>query len=131
MMTDPIADMLTRIRNAVHVRQKTVDVPASRARRGLAEILVKEGYIAEARIVEATPQPWIRIHLKYAPDGEPAIKGLVRRSKPGCRVYAGVAELPRVRRGLGTAIVSTSRGIMADREARQQKLGGEVLCEVW
>ena len=131
MMTDPIADMLTRIRNAVRVERPTVDMPLSKVKRGLAEVLKREGYIWDWEEVPGKPSHQIRIHLKYGPNGERVIRHIRRISTPGRRVYNGAAELKPVLGGLGIRILSTSRGVVSDREARQRKLGGEVLCEVW
>ena len=131
MMTDPIADMLTRIRNAVRVERPTVDMPHSKVKRGLAEVLKREGYIWDWEEVQAAPAQQIRIHLKYGPNGERVIRHIRRISKPGRRIYRGAAKLKPVLGGLGISILSTSRGVISDREARQRKLGGEVLCELW
>ncbi len=131
MMTDPIADMLTRIRNAVRVERPTVELPMSRVKRGLAEVLKREGYIWDWEEVEDKPSNQIRIYLKYGPNGERVIRHVRRISKPGHRVYSGSTKLRPVLGGLGISILSTSRGVISDREARQRNLGGEVLCEVW
>ena len=131
MMTDPIADMLTRIRNAVRVERPHVDMPLSKVKRGLAEVLKREGYIWDWEEVEQTPSSQLRVHLKYGPNGERVIRRIRRISKPGCRVYSGATELKPVLGGLGIRVLSTSRGVVSDREARARKLGGEVLCEVW
>jgi len=131
MMTDPIADMLTRIRNAVRVEKPHVDMPLSKVKRGLAEVLKREGYIWEWEEVQAQPTGLLRLHLKYGPNGERVIRRIRRVSKPGRRVYSRAAAMKPVLGGLGICIVSTSRGVISDREARQRKLGGEVLCEVW
>ncbi len=131
MMTDPIADMLTRIRNAVRIERPHVEMPLSKVKRGLAEVLKREGYIWDWEEVKAAPCSGLRIHLKYGPNGERVIRSIRRISKPGRRVYSGAAALKPVLDGLGISIVSTSRGVISDREARQRKLGGEVLCEVW
>ena len=131
MMTDPIADMLTRIRNAVRVEKTHVDMPLSKVKRGLAEVLKREGYIWDWEEIEARPSDCLRVHLKYGPNGERVIRHVRRVSKPGRRVYSGAARLRPVLGGLGITIISTSRGVISDREARQRKLGGEVLCEVW
>ena len=131
MMTDPIADMLTRIRNAVRVERPEVDMPVSKVKRGLAEVLKREGYIWEWEEVESSPVALLRIHLKYGPNGERVIRQCRRISKPGCRVYSPATRLKPVLNGLGIQIISTSRGVISDREARQRNLGGEVLCEVW
>lgn len=131
MMTDPIADMLTRIRNGVRVEKPHVDMPVSKVKRGLAEVLKREGYVWDWEEVADEPVSLLRIHLKYGPNGERVIRKIQRVSKPGRRVYSGAAALKPVLGGLGISIVSTSRGVISDREARQRKLGGEVLCEVW
>jgi len=131
MMTDPIADMLTRIRNAVRVERPHVEMPLSKVKRGLAEVLKREGYIWDWEEVEGRPSHQLRVHLKYGPNGERVIRRIRRISKPGRRVYSGATELKPVLGGLGICIISTSRGVISDREARQRKLGGEVLCEVW
>jgi small subunit ribosomal protein S8 len=130
-ITDPIADMLTRIRNAGTAKHETVDVPASKMKKAIAEILLEEGYIKSFQIVDDGTQGVIRITLKYLPGKEKAIQGLRRVSKPGLRVYAGADELPRVLKGLGIAIISTSKGIMTDKAARAAHIGGEVLAFVW
>jgi small subunit ribosomal protein S8 len=136
-MTDPISDMLARIRNAVTARHARVDMPASKLKAEIARILQDEGYIQGYRIVEQTvtggrhPQQVIRLFLKYGPRGERVISGLQRISRPGRRVYTGVDDVPAVLGGLGTAILTTSRGVMTGRAARQAGVGGEVLCNVW
>ena len=130
-MTDPIADLLTRIRNATLVRHDRTDVPASKMKLEVAKILKQEGFIRTFKLLEEGPQGHIRIYLKYAEDGEPAIHGLERVSKPGRRVYRGVEELPKVRNGLGVAVISTNRGVLTDEQARSLRVGGEVLCEIW
>ncbi len=130
-MTDPIADMLTRIRNANVVYREVVDVPASRMKRALAHILKEEGYIRDYELVEDGKQGTLRLHLKYGANRERVITGLKRISRPGLRVYAGHDELPRVLGGLGIAVLSTSRGIMTEKRAREEHIGGEVLCYVW
>ncbi|SFS84492.1 30S ribosomal protein S8 [Marininema halotolerans] len=131
VMTDPIADMLTRIRNANLVRHESLEVPASKLKRDLAEILKREGFIRDAEYVEDGKQGIIRIFLKYGADNSRVITGLKRISKPGLRVYAKYDEIPRVLRGLGIAVVSTSKGVMTDKEARSAKVGGEVLAYIW
>ena len=131
MMTDPIADMLTRIRNAVRVEKPHVDMPLSKVKRGLAEVLKREGYIWDWEEVSAKPVNQLRIVLKYGPNGERVIRHIKRVSKPGRRVYSGATKLRPVLGGLGIFVISTSRGVISDREARQRKLGGEVLCEIW
>ena len=130
-ITDPIADMLTRIRNANTAKHETVDVPASNMKKAIAEILNEEGYIAGYQVIDDGKQGVIRIALKYGPNKEKVISGLKRVSKPGLRIYAGAEELPRVLKALGIAIVSTSKGIMTDKAARKQNIGGEVLAFVW
>ena len=131
-MTDPIADMLTRIRNANTSKHDTVDVPASKMKLAIADILVKEGYVAKYDLVEDGTAKNIRITLKYGKDkNEKIISGLKRISKPGLRVYAGKDELPRVLGGLGIALISTNQGVMTDKEARKLNVGGEVLAFVW
>jgi len=131
MMTDPIADMLTRIRNGVRVERPSVEVPLSKVKRGVAEVLKREGYIWDFEEVEATPVNSLRLDLKYGPNGERVIQKIQRVSKPGRRVYSRANELAPVLNGLGISVVSTSRGVLSDREARQKNLGGEVLCEIW
>ncbi|WP_274653989.1 30S ribosomal protein S8 [Paenibacillus humicola] len=131
VMSDPIADMLTRIRNANVVRHETVEMPASKVKKQIAEILKREGFIRDAEYIEDNKQGIIRIFLKYGPNQERVITGLKRISKPGLRVYTKSTEVPRVLGGLGVAIISTSKGIMTDKEARQVKSGGEVICYVW
>jgi small subunit ribosomal protein S8 len=131
MMTDPIADMLTRIRNAVRVERPTVEMPTSKVKRGLAEVLKREGYIWDWQEVDAKPVKQLRLELKYGPNGERVIRHIRRISKPGRRVYSGSTRLKPVLNGLGISILSTSRGVISDREARQRNLGGEVLCELW
>ena len=130
-ITDPVADMLTRIRNANSAKHDTVDVPASNLKKAIAQILLDEGYIKAFQIVEDGTQGVIRITLKYLAGKEKVISGLRRVSKPGLRVYAGAEELPRVLKGLGIAIISTSKGVMTDKAARANHVGGEVLAFVW
>ena len=130
-ITDPIADMLTRIRNANNAKHDTVDVPASNMKKSIAKILLDEGYIKSYEVVEDGTQGVIRIQLKYLAGKEKVISGLRRVSKPGLRVYAGADELPRVLKGLGIAIISTSKGVMTDKAARANHVGGEVLAFVW
>ena len=129
--TDPIADMLTRIRNANNAKHKTVDVPSSKMKTAIAEILFKEGYIKSFEIISDENQGIIRITLKYDEKGTRVIDGIKRISKPGLRVYANKEELPRVLNGLGTAIISTSQGLKTDKEAREAGIGGEVLAYIW
>ena len=130
-ITDPVADMLTRIRNANTAKHESVDVPASNLKKAIAKILLDEGYIKSFQIIDDGTQGIIRITLKYLPGKEKAIQGLRRVSKPGLRVYAGADELPKVLKGLGIAIVSTSKGVMTDKAARAAHVGGEVLAFVW
>ena len=130
-MTDPIADMLTRIRNANVVKHETVDVPASNMKKELARILLEEGFIRGYDVIEDGQQGIIRIQLKYGQTGERVISGLKRISKPGMRVYADKHEVPRVLNGLGISIISTSKGILTDKQARKENVGGEVICYVW
>ena len=129
--TDPIADMLTRIRNANSAKHKTVDVPASKMKTAIAEILFKEGYIKSFEVINNENQGIIRITLKYDEKGTRVIDGIKRISKPGLRVYAGKEELPRVLNGLGIAIISTSKGLKTDKEAREAGMGGEILAYIW
>lgn len=131
VMSDPIADMLTRIRNANVVRHETVEMPASTVKKEIAEILKREGFIRDAEYIEDNKQGMIRIFLKYGQNQERVITGLKRISKPGLRVYTKSNEIPRVLGGLGIAIISTSKGVMTDKEARAAKAGGEVVCYVW
>ena len=131
MMTDPIADMLTRIRNAVRIERPHVDMPLSKVKCGLADVLKREGYIWDWQEVEANPIGNLRIELKYGPNGERVIQRLRRVSTPGRRVYSRSKKLRPVLNGMGITIISTSHGVVSDREARHQNLGGEVLCEVW
>ncbi|MCD6288427.1 MAG: 30S ribosomal protein S8 [Candidatus Hydrogenedentes bacterium] len=130
-MTDPIADLLTRIRNASSARHEKVDVPASNLKEQIARILKREGYIADYRRIEDNRQGVLRIYLKYETDRKPAISVIERISKPGRRQHVKATEVPRVIRGLGIAILSTSSGVMTDKEARAANVGGEVLCYVW
>ncbi len=131
MVTDPIADMLTRIRNAVAVGHERVAMPSSKLKVNIAQILVDEGFIDRYELVENGHRSELELVLRYAERRRPAIEGLKRVSRPGHRVYAGAKELPRVQGGLGVAVVSTSQGLMPDREARKRRLGGEIVCEVW
>lgn len=130
-MTDPIADMLARIRNALQARKLRVDVPASRIKQHIAQILKDEGFINDVRPAEGRKHPTLTIELKWTLDRRPAIAGIRRVSRPGRRAYVGKETIPRVRGGQGIAILSTSRGVMTDRLARKQAVGGEVICEVW
>ena len=130
-ITDPVADMLTRIRNANNAKHETVDVPASNLKKAIAQILLDEGYIKSYTVVDNGNQGMIHITLKYLAKKQQVITGLRRVSKPGLRVYAGAEELPKVLKGLGIAIVSTSKGVMTDKKAREAHIGGEVLAFVW
>lgn len=129
--TDPIADMLTRIRNANTAKHQTVDIPASNMKKSIADILVKEGYIKSVEEIKDEKQGILRITLKYQENGERVISGLKRISKPGLRIYASKDEIPQVLNGLGTALISTSKGIKTDKDARKENLGGEVLAYIW
>jgi small subunit ribosomal protein S8 len=131
VITDPIADMLTRIRNGLQARHSDVRMPHSKLKSRIAEILVEQGYIAGAEVLPSDVQSEIHLELKYTHDRRPVITGLRRVSKPGLRVYSGRKSIAKVQGGLGISIVSTSRGLMTDRDARRQGIGGEVLCEVW
>ncbi len=130
-MTDPIADMLTRVRNACQAKHKRVDVPASRIKREIARVLAENRFIENFAVLEDGKQGLLRLYLRYDRDNRSLIQGIERCSRPGLRRYSGKDKIPRVLRGLGVAIVSTSRGVMTDREARRQGIGGEVLCRVW
>lgn len=131
MMTDPIADMLTRIRNALSIKNEKVDIPSSRIKIEIAKILKEEGFIKSYKIIKDKRQGILRLSPKYGPDGKPIISGLMRVSKPGRRVYVGKDEIPRVMGGVGVAIITTSKGILTDKECRQMGVGGEVLCYIW
>ena len=130
-MSDVIADMLTRIRNANNAKHQTVDIPASNMKKAIAEILVEEGYVKSYQVIEDGKQGTIRVTLKYLQGKQKVIRGIRRVSKPGLRIYAGCEDMPRVMNGLGIAIVPTSKGIMTDKKARQENVGGEVLAFVW
>jgi small subunit ribosomal protein S8 len=131
VMMDPIADFLTRIRNASMARFERVDIPASKMKLSLAKTLKEEGYIKNYKLIKDKKQGILRMYLKYDQDNVPIIGGLERISKPSCRVYVRHDQIPYVRNGLGTAVLSTSKGVLADREARKKKVGGELLCKVW
>ncbi|MCL6614700.1 MAG: 30S ribosomal protein S8 [Firmicutes bacterium] len=131
VMTDPIADFLTRIRNANTVYHDKVEAPASKVKKAIANILKDEGFVKDCEFIDDNKQGLIRLHLKYGPERERVITGLKRISKPGRRVYVGKDEIPRVLGGLGIAVLSTPRGLMTDRQARKEGIGGEVLCYVW
>jgi small subunit ribosomal protein S8 len=128
---DPITDLLNRLRNAMNAGHDRVDIPSSRVKESLLKVLADEGYVASFRRVEEKGRPLLRVGLKYDPDGEPVVNGFERVSRPGRRVYAPAKEIPEVLGGLGISIVSTSRGILTGRKAREAKLGGEILCNVW
>ena len=130
-MTDPIADMLTRIRNANRIGRGTVRIPRPKVKVGISEVLKHEGYIQEFRVLDEGPQGWIEIDLKYGPEGEHVIQRIVRTSKPGRRIYSQVNDLKPVLNGPGIAILTTPNGVLSDREARSQRVGGEILCTVW
>ena len=130
-MTDPISDLLTRIRNAVHRRHDVVDAPASRLKLEIVKILSAEGFIRKHEVIQDGPHKAIRIYLKYVGRSQPVIRGLQRISKPGRRVYVGSDKVPQVRGGLGVAVISTSKGLMTGQASRKNKMGGEVLCSVW
>lgn len=131
MMTDPIADMLTRIRNANAIKRRQLEMPASRTKVGIAEALKTEGFIDDYAVVEGQPSSTLQITLKYGPDGEQVIREIQRVSKPGLRRYSGARQLPRIVRGLGIQILSTPKGILSDRAAKRENVGGEVLCKVY
>ena len=131
-MSDPVADLLTRIRNALRSRKEKVDVPHSRLKEGVVDVLLREGYLGEKQVLEADAvRRVLRLRLKYGPDGEKVLSHIERISRPGRRVYAGVGGIPKVQGGLGIAVVSTSQGVLSDREARTRKVGGEVLAAIW
>jgi small subunit ribosomal protein S8 len=131
MWSDPIADMLTRIRNSARVRKKVVHIPTSKVKKGIAKVLLEEGYIKGYDTIDDTKQGMLRVELKYGPRGEDLIHEIRRESRPGRRVYTSCDEIPRVLDGLGIAIVSTSQGVLSDRQCRQKKIGGELLCSVY
>jgi small subunit ribosomal protein S8 len=131
MMTDPIADLLTRIRNAVRVERPHVDIPLSKMKLRLAAVLHREGFVWDSEVIEGTPVSTLRIKLKYGPNGEHLIEHIERLSRPGRRVYLGVGELREVRQGTGISVLSTPKGLLSNREARQQGVGGELLCQLW
>lgn len=131
MQTDPLADMLTRIRNALHARKETVSIPRSRLKEAVVKILVAEGFLQDYRVVEEHGFPHLDILLKYEPTDSPALRGLTRVSKPSLRTYVRADAVPSVRNGLGVNVLSTSRGVLADRDARKLHVGGEVLCSAW
>jgi small subunit ribosomal protein S8 len=131
MGTDPIADFLTRIRNAIHARKDRVDTPWSRLREALAKVLHEEGFLGEFSVVEEGGKKTLQLWLKYDAKGQPIIRGLQRVSRPGRRVYVGTEDIPSVQNGLGVNVLSTSQGIVVDRQARKLHVGGEILCSVW
>ena len=131
MTSDPIADMLTRVRNAMAARHPKVDVPASKLKTEIARILKEEGYIANFKVAEEGVKKVIKIYLKYATDNSPVVTGIERVSRPGCRTYVGKTDIPRVQGGLGISILTTPRGVMTGRAARKEGVGGEILCRVW
>jgi small subunit ribosomal protein S8 len=131
MMTDPIADLITQVRNAVRIERPTVEIPASRLKAGVLQVLKDEGYVWDWEYVESSATPMLRVHLKYGPQGERVISRIDRISKPGCRVYHKWKDLKPVRDGMGISVLTTSKGVMSDRQARARKLGGEVICRVW
>jgi small subunit ribosomal protein S8 len=130
-MTDPVADFLTRVRNAIRAKQQKVDVPASKLKLEIARILKEEGYVSNFKATEENGQKLLRVYLKYGNGNEAAISNINRISKPGCRVYVGRTEIPRVLGGMGINILTTPKGVMTGREARKSGVGGEILCEVW
>ena len=130
-MSDPIADMLTRVRNAIRARHPKVDVPASRLKTEIARILKEEGYIANFKVAEEGVKKTLKIYLKYRSDSNPVISSIERVSRPGCRVYVGQTEIPRVLGGMGINILTTPRGVMTGRDAHKERIGGEILCRVW
>jgi small subunit ribosomal protein S8 len=130
-LTDPVADFLTRIRNAQSTRQAKVDIPSSKLKLEMARILKEEGYVSNYKLTEEEGRKILRVYLKYGPNNESAISRVVRVSKPGCRVYVGRTEIPRVLGGMGINILTTPQGVMTGRDARKAGVGGEILCEVW
>jgi len=131
MMTDPVADMLTRIRNACGAKKRSVDIPASKFKVAIAEALLREKLIRDLGVVKDDKQGVLRVHLKYAKNGESVIRGIKRISRPGLRRYVGADEIPRVRANYGTAILSTSKGVLTSKESRREGVGGEVVCHIW
>jgi small subunit ribosomal protein S8 len=130
-LTDPVSDFLTRIRNAIRARQQKMDVPASKLKTEIARILKEEGYIANYKATEEEGRAILRVYLKYGANNEAAIRDLTRVSRPGCRVYVGRDEIKRVQGGFGISILTTPRGVMTGKQARRERVGGEILCEVW
>jgi small subunit ribosomal protein S8 len=131
MMTDPIADLLTRIRNGNAVEAPSVDVPFSKIKHEICKVLVEEGFLVQFEVIDGEPRKTLRIQLRYGPDGEKVIQSIKRISKPGCRIYRGVDDLRPILGGMGVTVLSTSRGVMSDRAARVRRVGGEVICEVY
>ncbi len=131
MMTDPIADLLTRIRNGVRVERPFVDVPFSKIKVAIVEALQREGFVWDHEVIEGVPSATLRVNLKYGPSGEHVIQHIERMSKPGCRVYIGAADMKDIRQGTGIAVLSTSKGVLSNREARKLGVGGELVCQVW
>ena len=131
MMTDPIADMLTRIRNATRAKKRSVDIPSSKFKVAIAEALERERFVRGHKVLEDGKQGILRVHLMYTKDGESVIRGIRRISKPGLRHYVGADEIPRVRSNYGTALLSTPRGVLSSKESRREHVGGEVLCHIW
>ncbi|MFK7778628.1 MAG: 30S ribosomal protein S8 [Gimesia sp.] len=131
MMTDPIADMLTRIRNALQIERPFVDMPASKIKEAIAAALQREGFIWDFEIIENSPQNVLRVNLKYGPNGERVIQKITRESKPGRRTYQDIRSMPEILQGLGISILSTSKGVLSNREAKKEGVGGELLCTIW
>lgn len=131
MMTDPIADLLTRIRNGVRVERPYVDVPLSKIKVHIVEALTREGFVWDHKVIDVDGHSTLRVNLKYGPNGEHVIQHIERMSKPGCRVYVGVEDMKDVRQGTGISVLSTSKGVLSNREAHKQGVGGELLCQVW
>ena len=130
-MTDPIADLLTRIRNANTIKRPQVDIPCSNIKRDIADVMKREGYIRDYRVIENEHQGILRVYLKYGPDGEFVINKINRVSKPGRRIYRGIQDIPKILGGMGISILTTNRGLLSDREARTKGVGGEVIAEIW
>lgn len=131
MMTDPIADMLTRIRNGLMIERPHVDIPHSKIKQGIADVLQREGYIWDYEVLETEPARTIRVNLKYSPTGERVIQKIERVSKPGRRVYSNASDIPEILNGMGICVLTTSKGVLSSREARDQRVGGEIVCQVW
>lgn len=131
MMTDPIADLLTRIRNGLRVERPYVDVPFSKMKQRVVEALQREGYVWDSEVIDGEPVGTLRVNLKYGPNGEQVIQHIERMSKPGCRRYIGASEIRDVRQGIGISVLSTSKGVLSNREARSQGVGGELICQIW